>query len=470
MTRRILLLFIFLPLFQIASAEFCKNITDESFSLNEVLEKGTLKGSCKKYFNSNEKTFCEKIKCGKELFFYGDFNAKGLPSALYNFVEKNFEDLVGKQYSKFGMIPDPYSTFPVGVVKGSKLGAVSTNIFTCASCHFGKTPNGIYSVGMPNNSYEYGKQMLILNVLPSVATKFGKEDPLKDIPVKSAELLKPYLSKFQQKPQLKVELISKLLPLLFTGRKPPVITNQMKLAYSSWKPGTMDFLMSPLPFDDGVHTISRVTSIWDIPNDSETAKYGMPHQLLGNTGATQSLEYFVEWFIRFMDGDLKYWNSERREPLVAYMAFLKSPKLRNLNQFKINEGENIFRSEGCLSCHNGVAHSGTKVFEVEEIGVDKAIKKWADPELSGKPCCGLNFSGKDIATNGVKVPRLSGVWAQTRLLHNGSVETLEELLCVNRRNKNLDLFSPYSSVGHNYGCESLSLEEKTNLIEFLKSL
>jgi hypothetical protein len=464
-------------------AQSCTSITNNSTSLEKVLENGTLRGSCEVYFSKKDVSECAKLKCGKELFFYGDFKAKGLPAALYDFLEKNFSSLTGQGFSKFGMIPDPFSKekFPIGVVPGAKLGIARTNVFTCASCHFGKTPNGIYSVGMANNSYDYGKQMLVLNVLPIVATKFGDKNPLKSVPPAAAKILKPYLDVLDQNPKLKIELVSKLIPLLFTGRKPPNISADMQLAYASWKTGTMDFLMQPLPFDDGVHSVSRITSIWDIPNDSQVEKFGMPHQLLGNTGATKSLDYFVEWFVRFMDGDLRYWNKERREPLAAYMAALTSPKLSGLNEDKVLRGAAVFQSQNCESCHNGVAYSGRQVFTVQELEVDSAIERWADPKLTGVPCCGLNFSGNDVATHGVKSPRLKGVWAQTNLLHNGSVESLEQLLClspdpqksstvVGVRDRGLSLPEPFSNKGHWYGCEELSNSQKSDLVEFLKSL
>ena len=481
----------------------CESLSDTSPSLTEVLENESLHGACQTYFAKQNPTMCEKLLCGKELFFYGDFAAQGLPKGLYDFVSRNFPELAGPRFEKFGMISHPVRApvlkpgkktkleklkdlrvkYPIGVVQGRNLGASQTMVFTCASCHFGKTPDGRYSVGMSNNSYEYGKQMLVLNVLPSVGLNFSKKDPLEAIAPIARPILAPYVEKMNQFPLMKAELVTKLLPLLFIGRPQPNITQENHIAFSTWKPGTQDFLMQPLPFDDGVHTISRTTSIWDIPTDAQAIEAGMPHQMLGNTGATRRLDYFVEWFVRFMNGDLRYWNEERRAPLAAYMASLNSPKLADSlpppapNPSPADSGESIrrgkvvFENEACTTCHNSPAGGGNKIYSPEELGVDRAIRLWADPQQTGTPCCGLNFSGNDVATHGVKVPRIYGVWAQTRLLHNGSIESLEELLCMlPTATGRLDsLPVPMSNTGHTYGC-GLAPGVKLDLVNYLKSL
>jgi len=58
------------------------------------------------------------------------------------------------------------------------------------------------------------------------------------------------------------------------------------------------------------------------------------------------------------------------------------------------------------------------------------MMKWLDPDLDGKPCCGLPPDPAQPLTHGIKSPRLTGSWAFTRFLHNGSVSSLEDLFCA----------------------------------------
>lgn len=65
----------------------------------------------------------------------------------------------------------------------------------------------------------------------------------------------------------------------------------------------------------------------------------------------------------------------------------------------------------------------------------------------GEVCCGLaGEPGDYTVTGGVKSPRLAGVWARPRLLHNGSVAGLENLLCLNG-NRPLLPQPPAASMG-----------------------
>ena len=54
-----------------------------------------------------------------------------------------------------------------------------------------------------------------------------------------------------------------------------------------------------------------------------------------------------------------------------------------------------------------------------------------------------------------------------RFLHNGSIGSLEELLCMGPETQPIDTFA-YSNAGHEFGCD-LSLEEKVALIAYLES-
>ena len=80
---------------------------------------------------------------------------------------------------------------------------------------------------------------------------------------------------------------------------------------------------------------------------------------------------------------------------------------------------------------------------------------------------GVDF-GEDVITNQIKSPRLAGLWAMKRFLHNGSVESLEELLCVDGPRVSIPDYA-FGNQGHTFGCDSLTWDEKDDLIAYLLS-
>ena len=71
--------------------------------------------------------------------------------------------------------------------------------------------------------------------------------------------------------------------------------------------------------------------------------------------------------------------------------------------------------------------------------------------------------------HGLKAPRLAGVWTKEKLLHNGSINGLDELLCVGGSRPRIEM-DALTNVGHEFGCDELSDEEKQKLIDFLMQL
>ena len=64
-------------------------------------------------------------------------------------------------------------------------------------------------------------------------------------------------------------------------------------AYASWSPGTMDFMMAPLPMDDEVDTVSKTISLWSMPRPDEVDSMGLEHEMLSWTGGTATLMDFA---------------------------------------------------------------------------------------------------------------------------------------------------------------------------------
>ncbi len=83
-------------------------------------------------------------------------------------------------------------------------------------------------------------------------------------------------------------------------------------------------------------------------------------------------------------GDKALYTPERLAPLRAYLLSLKAPRpLQAPDPQLVSAGLRVFNERGCAACHNGPSHSSTRVFPFEEIGTDAALKRWADPDLTG---------------------------------------------------------------------------------------
>ena len=435
-------------------------LTNTSFVLEEVLEYGALEDACDLYYQfPNDEDL--RLRCGKAMFFYEGFGGLGIPQPLLDFVSTKFPDELGPAFSEYGMIPDPYSEEgrPIGYGMGSPMGSVDTLAYSCASCHFGQLPDGRYSVGMSNNQYAAGKQFLSLMLLPqSVMPGFDDAEHDSD----ALDIIEPLREKLWNSPLLFAQMGWNLLPLLWeSDMSAASITRDVEEAYASWKTGTMDVFIPPLPIDDETHIVSKIPTIWSIPNEREQQEFDMDSAMLSWNGGSPSLDHFVGGFLAL--GDSESWSIEDVEPLLAYLETLKAPStLESLEEVQVNTGRELFNNE-CLTCHQGYQGSSIELYSFDEIGTDDQMKYILDPELDG-----VSVSGVDASpTHQIKAPRLTGVWAKERLLHNGSVESLEELFCM--EGPRTDSRPIFGNVGHTYGCD-WSETEKINIIEFLHTI
>lgn len=437
-----------------------QGLTNLSYSLEEVLEYGALEEACDLYAQFPEDEDL-KLRCGKAMFFYEGYDGLGIPQPLFDFVSTKFPDEIGVGFTKYGMILDPYSEEqrPIGYGPGAPLGSVETVAYSCASCHFGQLPDGRYSVGKANYEYETGKQFLALMLLP-MAIMPGFNDAEHNS--EAIAIIDPLRQKIQNDWGLFAELGWNLLPLLWeSDMSAAQVSIEVEEAYASWRSGTMDVFIPPLPIDDEVHVVSKIPTIWDIPTMEEQGEYEMDSAILAWNGTSDSLEHFVSGFIALSGSDS--WDIEDVEPLLAYLETLQAPKtLEELDSGSVERGRTLFFDQ-CIDCHQGFRGSSVETYSFEEIGTDDQMMYIMDPDLDGEVTEGLDAT----TSYEIKAPRLSGVWSKTRLLHNGSVNTLEELFCLEgERDDDTPIFG---NQGHEYGCE-MSLEEREDIIAFLKSI
>jgi hypothetical protein len=198
-------------------------------------------------------------------------------------------------------------------------------------------------------------------------------------------------------------------------------------------------------------------------------------------------------------GDFEFALVKRQTDLTEQIQPPRYPF--EIDRTAAKRGATHFEAQ-CASCHAG-EETDKRLFAINEIGTDpvratvftqtqadRFNKFLSELEAVGyEPSkeAGLRGTGKYIA------PTLSGVWARSPYLHNGSVRTLQQLLTSpDQRAKSfhrgsrvydeqalgytdegayvLDTSaSGNSSLGHDYGTR-LTAEEKQDLIEYLKTL
>ena len=429
-----------------------EGLRNVSTSLDDILEHGALEGACDAW-RADKTDRRKELLCGKWMFFYESFGTAGVPRSLVEFQALGFPAELGYGFSELGMIEDPDSLthMPIGLAEAAPMGTVKTLAFTCASCHFAQLDDGRYAVGAPNHNLDYGAVNLHLVLMPMLAmpgTDLSQHD------AGAVAVVQPALDRLSADPMLQLGLLAVFIDLLGAGSV-PTFSKESEGHYADWAPGTMDFLIEPLPLDDGVHTVSRIPPLWGIPTDEEARAAGMTDAMLGWTGNTPTLTRFAQLFGEMGGGTAA--SEAEVQPLVRYIESLRAPDSATENE----EGRAIFQAD-CASCHGGPRGSGLRVYDFDEIGTDDAMRYWMDPDGDGDACCGVD----DLPiTNGIKSPRLVGLGAQKSFLHNGSVPSLEALLCLGT-DRPTTTAEAYGDQGHLFGCE-LDRDEKTALIAYL---
>lgn len=435
-----------------------EGLTNVSADLDALLEHGELAGACDRYRAgaTDRKTLLE---CGKWQFFYDPFGTVGMPAPLITFMAKNFPNELGLGFSKVGMVPDPGSAdhLPLGIAARTP-GDASSLSFTCASCHFGRLPDGRYAVGAPNHAFDYSKLILSITLAPTIGTGMSQASVHDAAAIAKVQ---PVLDRLASDSNLKNQFLLTLLPL--AGMSAPAMTTQVEHEYATWPVGTMDFMIAPLPVDDGVHTVSKIIGLWGIPRPEEQTASGMATALLAWTGDARSLDEFVRGFAT-LGGTTPPTDDEMR-PLVEYIYSLRAPANPSPpDPAQVTAGAALYTSKGCITCHDGPRGSGKRAYTFDEVGTDPAMAQWADPTLSGSACCGLDIQPGQL-THGIKSPRMVGMWALGRYLHDGALGSLDELFCLTQRPPVGQ--EPLRSDGHDFTCTGLSEDEKHALEAYL---
>ena len=443
---------------------------DVDADLIAVLEKDALEGACEAYRAGDERRET-RLRCGKWMFFYESFGTVGMPSHLLEIFQEWFQSFYGPSFSSMGFIPNPYANdqIPLGLVESTqRMGEMKTHAFTCAGCHFGQLPDGRYAVGYPNLQLDYGR--FIASMVALIRLGMRPEDSGVH-PVLRRDL-SPAVHEARERSGFYTAMAG--LGMNFLTRGGDVLTEgginlslEEQLRFWRLRTGTMDFLTKPM-VEDGVWTVSRILGLWNMPTQEQIDDTEMPHALLSWTGIGESLMSFLHGFV-VVSGSHDHWSDEELKPLADYIYSLRAPKPVVASDIEaVARGATLFAETGCVACHDGPSGESQALYPFETIGTDAALRDIYRPNEEGKLCCGLDVNG-ERATGMIKSPRLAGQRYRTRLLHNGALDSLEQLLCVTARPMDT-LEAAKSTKGHRFGCDELTATEKDDLIHYLEHL
>jgi hypothetical protein len=435
---------------------------DVDRSLPAVLESAALAGACDAVRRGATDRLT-RLRCGKWMFFYETFGTVGVPSPLLDFNQKFYAAYFGRGFERMGFVADPSSDggMPLGIAPTTgKVGSVSTRAFTCASCHFGRMSDGRYAVGYGNLALDYGR--FIATIGAPLSLGFNANDTKVHADLRAE--LGPYVTQAKAQSSYSVEAGLVGLQLLGAGNGGQLTVAEQG-QYLALETGTMDFLAKPA-VDDGVWTVSRILSLWNLPDAAQRLRANMPHERLSWNGGTPTLERFLEGFVLYGAGTTE-WTPDRLAPLAEYIRTLRTPPLETApDAAVVREGGALFVSKGCLTCHDGPSGESAPM-PFSAVGTDDEYANIYNAPPDAGPCCGLNGEPSWV-TRQVRAPRFVGLAWQSRYLHNGAVESLEQLFCLTPRPVVTTVAQ--TAGGHLQTCEGLSVVEKQALIGWLRSL
>ena len=115
---------------------------------------------------------------------------------------------------------------------------------------------------------------------------------------------------------------------------------------------------------------------------------------------------------------IAYYVSNLTTPNSKFDKFLKGD-IRALNKNQ-KDGYLLFKSYGCVSCHNGINVGGNMyqkfgIFDEQELYRDGNFGRY-------------NITKKEVDKNVFKVPSLRNIARTSPYLHHGGIDTLEEVI------------------------------------------
>jgi hypothetical protein len=171
------------------------------------------------------------------------------------------------------------------------------------------------------------------------------------------------------------------------------------------------------------------------------------------------------------------YSDEVLNAIGVYLMSLEPPKNPNTApRATIDRGEQVFQKEGCANCHAPPNYTSGKLTLAEGFEFPAShpnrndvvqVSVGTDPGLALRTRKGTGF---------YKVPSLRGIWYRPRLLHDGSIASLEEMFNPARLTPDHvpggwkgPGVTKRAIPGHRFGL-ALNPDDREALLAFLRSL
>ncbi|RAW02181.1 hypothetical protein DQQ10_06470 [Pseudochryseolinea flava] len=161
----------------------------------------------------------------------------------------------------------------------------------------------------------------------------------------------------------------------------------------------------------------------------------------------------------------KRYNDAQLFALTQYIYSLKAPRNpERSSKAVLKKGASIFKREGCVTCHTPPLYTNNKLTPAN--GFEPPVNHFKKYDIFNVSV-GTDSTSTLYTRRGTgyyKIPSLRNIWMHDAFFHHGELSTLEDVFNPVRLNRQV---RPVK--GHPFGL-SLSEEDKTALIAFLKSL
>jgi hypothetical protein len=477
-----------------------------------------------------------------DFFLHGSMSAEVIPENVLRAFIKTYPDLFAtSDLTHLGLVPDPEFGWPVGLSRANikHLGGLPSLGINCASCHFAQVTSksvdqpirvlgttshfdvekffgSILAATFKTSDLENMKNFLglYLDADPTTfAAAWGRQeqqikatltdDPFGAKGVARGELHKIDDAEVRQSFGPDIDLAERahgMLKLFHNMRAALHVPDQPpdRVPPSSG-PGRNDAFgllaaallnlpqpYSPIKFGLVWNVEKRTWVHWDGNTKSPIAR-----NLLASLGLGAPLHG--------KRADLQFQSVKRQTDLTEKIRPPRYPF--PIDWVAARRGEPLFASN-CNSCHGG-PETDKRLYSVAAIGTDPNRANMFTQKLAD----GFNTFLAELEAEGYQPPKeaevrstgkyfaatLSGVWARSPYLHNGSIRTMHDLLTppqqrerrFHRGSREFDesamgytdegvylldtSASGNSNSGHDYGTK-LTIQEKHDLIEYLKTL
>lgn len=407
---------------------------------------------------------------GQQRFLYDAFGTEVLgewpPADFMVGLMTSEPDVFGNQYESFGFIANPSSDLPYGFSRG--LEDASQVHETCVLCHVGRLPDGRLWLGLPNAVLDFSR----FRYEVSQRWEAAGNPPLLDA-LEESKALAYGPGRTAAEPSGYAEPVpADFPPYFFLGER-----TAMNYLGAGRDVRTEAYLSAYAGFGAGS------------PNDDEA-------------------------IVPFPD-------EARIDPVVAFMATLRSPPPAAADPTLIAMGSAIYEREQCGTCHhlddiaaNGIVTydrdpAGRERFPGEDAEFPRGAIRTSYPhrllidgfpvlvpdggvELDAGPVDAgpviddridtIRFITRNhlhvVNSDGYRASELHGLWATAPYLHNGSVPTLEDLLRPAAERPTTFMRGDFvvdttvagnSNQGHEFGT-AITDDERTALAAYLRSL